>query len=166
MLGWAGLLEIAVKEKKGELRLDQVVQSGKKLRKHFIQLAGLGIRDLHWSGDDLVILAGPTMALDGAIRVFRWSQAVQAFANVDPQVTEVLSELNGPAEMVSLPYGVGQDRAEAITALPTSLSGADQKWLVLYDAPSESRKIGEQTVFGDLLTVTASPASAPRSRKK
>ncbi|MGL4996708.1 MAG: DUF3616 domain-containing protein [Deefgea sp.] len=152
--GWAGLLEIAVKEKKGELRLDQVAQSGKKLRKHFIQLAGLGIRDLHWSGDDLVILAGPTMALDGAIRVFRWSQAVQAFANIDPQVTEVLWELNGPVEMVSLPYGVGQDRAEAITALPTSLSGADQKWLVLYDAPSESRKIGEQTVFGDLLTVT------------
>lgn len=161
---WAGLLEICVKEKKGELRLDQVAQSGKKLRKHFIQLAGLGVRDLHWSGDDLIILAGPTMALDGAIRVFRWTQAAQAFANVDTKASEVLWELNGPVEMLSLPYGVGQDRAEAITAVPTSLSGAAQQWLVLYDAPSATRKIGEQTVFGDLLSVI--PASTTRSRKK
>ncbi|WP_348945106.1 DUF3616 domain-containing protein [Chitinibacter sp. FCG-7] len=146
--GWAGLLEIRSREQKGELRLDDIAQSDEKLRKHFLNLAGLGIRDLHWSGDDLIILAGPTMALDGAIRVFRWPDAAQAMANVDPSASEVLWE-TGPIEMLSLPYGAGQDRAEAITALP---SGQEQQWLVLYDAPSAQRKLSEQTVLGDLIT--------------
>ncbi|MNG03413.1 hypothetical protein D3C84_864920 [compost metagenome] len=36
-----------------------------RYRKHFFALNGLGFRDLCTSGDDLLILAGPTMDLDG-----------------------------------------------------------------------------------------------------
>jgi hypothetical protein len=148
--GYSGLLEVQIKEKGDELRLDKIADSGKKLRKHFIRLAGLGVRDLHWHGDDLFILAGPTMALDGAIRLFKWRNAAQALAAVDPAVDEVLWESNGPTEELSLPYGIGQDRAEAITCLPTSLSKTPQ-WLTLYDAPSPKRLPEEQVVLGDLL---------------
>ena len=49
----------------------------------FLPLAGLGVRDLHLDGDDLLLLAGPTMVLDGAVRVFRWVGArVAALAGV------------------------------------------------------------------------------------
>ena len=151
--GWAGLLEIQVKEKNDELRLSKIAASGKKYRKHFIQLAGLGVRDLHWSGDDLIILAGPTMVLDGAIRVYRWVNAAQALDSVASDASEVLWEQNGPVEMLQLPFGQGQDRAEAITCLPQELGNAPQ-WLVLYDAPSAARQPAEQVVLGDIIGLT------------
>ena len=58
---------------------------------------------------------------------------------------------SGLTESVSLPHGHGTNRAEAICALPPSLSGSRPSWLVLYDAPGTDRKEGEYTVFGDLL---------------
>ena len=88
------------------------------------------------------------VVLDGAIRVYRWSNAAQALAQVESTASEVLWTLNGPVEILSLPHGIGQDRAEAITAVPANLSGKDPQWLVLYDAPSAARIIGEQTVLG------------------
>lgn len=41
-------------------------------RKHFLDLGGLGVRDVRCSGDDLLILAGPTMDLDGRVLLYRW----------------------------------------------------------------------------------------------
>ncbi|MFD2883464.1 DUF3616 domain-containing protein [Pseudomonas lini] len=38
----------------------------------FLQLDGLGVRDLCIDGDDMLILAGPTMNLDGPVSLFRW----------------------------------------------------------------------------------------------
>ena len=68
--GWSALLEIAVETRTDHLRLAPLDEQGTRIRKHFLQLDGLGIRDLHFSGDDLYILAGPTMVLNGDIRVF------------------------------------------------------------------------------------------------
>ena len=45
-------------------------------RKLFLNLDGLGIRDLTLRGDDLLILAGPTMDLSGPAAVFRWADAL------------------------------------------------------------------------------------------
>jgi len=93
---------------------------------------GLGVRDLHFSGDDLCILAGPTMVLDGEIRVFKWPAARPLLAaNHDPVRFEAAL-----TESVSLPHGPGTNRAEAICDLPPALSGG---------------KEGEHEVFGDLL---------------
>lgn len=44
-------------------------------RKHVLDLDGLGVRDLCPSGDDLLVLAGPTMDLDGPVRIYRWHGA-------------------------------------------------------------------------------------------
>ena len=73
--GWSAVLEIAVEAKGDHLRLVPLDDEGTLIRKHFLQLEGLGIRDLHFHGDDLYILAGPTMVLDGDIHVFRWADA-------------------------------------------------------------------------------------------
>jgi hypothetical protein len=145
--GWSALLEIAVDVRAEQLRLAPLDDSGTLIRKHFLQLDGLGVRDLHFSGDDLYILAGPTMVLNGEIRVFKWpgARAVLA-ANREPVAFEVAL-----TESVSLPHGRGTDRAEAICDLPPELAGGKPSWLVLYDAPGADRREGEHTVFGDLL---------------
>ncbi|NEL27944.1 MAG: DUF3616 domain-containing protein, partial [Xanthomonas perforans] len=73
--GWSALLEIRVQAHGEHLRLAPLDEDGTLLRKHFLQLGGLGIRDLHYSGDDLYLLAGPTMVLNGEIRLFKWPGA-------------------------------------------------------------------------------------------
>jgi len=146
--GWSAVLEIAVDAKGGHLRLVPLDDHGTLLRKHFLDLDGLGVRDLHFCGEDLYLLAGPTMVLDGDIRVFKWPGARQAMAtNAEPVRFETALD-----EAMSLPHGRGTDRAEALCALPGGLIGPGAAWLVLYDAPREDRKESEYTVFGDLLT--------------
>lgn len=145
--GWSALLEIEVEACADDLRLASLDGRGTLIRKHFLQLDGLGVRDLHFSGDDLYILAGPTMVLNGDIRVFKWPAARPSLAaNGEPvRFEEALTE------SVPLPHGRGINRAEAICDLPPALAGAKACWLVLYDAPGADRKDGEHVVFGDLL---------------
>ena len=145
--GWSALLEIEIEAKGDQLRLVPLDDSGLLIRKHFLQLDGLGVRDLHFSGDDLYVLAGPTMVLNGEIRVFKWPAAKPLLAaNREPVRFE--STLT---ESVSLPHGRGTNRAEAICDLPPALSGGKPSWLVLYDSPGPDRMDGDRTVFGDLL---------------
>ena len=145
--GWSALLEIEVEARGDDLRLVPLDDRGTLIRKHFLQLDGLGVRDLHFSGNDLYILAGPTMVVNGDIRVFKWPAARSVFAaNRKPvRFEEALTE------SVPLPHGRGTNRAEAICELPAALSQGKTRWLVLYDAPGADRKEGEHTVFGDLL---------------
>jgi Protein of unknown function (DUF3616) len=145
--GWAALLEVEIEARDDGLRLAPLDDSGTLVRKHFLQLDGLGVRDLHFSGDDLFILAGPTMVLDGDIRLFRWSGAKALLTENSAPVRFV------PAltESVALPHGRGTNRAEAICKLPPELAGGKPSWLVLYDAPGPNRRDGEHAVYGDLL---------------
>lgn len=145
--GWSALLEVAVEARHDHLRLVPLDAKGTRVRKHFVQLDGLGVRDLHFSGNDLYILAGPTMVLNGEIRVFKWCDAkTQLRANREPVRFETALTAS-----VALPHGRGTNRAEAICDLPPELAGNKPSWLVLYDAPGEDRREGEHTVFGDLL---------------
>jgi Protein of unknown function (DUF3616) len=146
--GWSVMLEVALEARSGQLRLKPLDDQGTLVRKHFIALEGLGIRDLHFSGDDLYVLAGPTMVLNGDIRVFRLPGARTVLAaNREP----VRFEANAVSESVALPHGRGTDRAEAFCDVPMELTGGKKNWLVLYDAPGPDRRDGEFTVFGDLL---------------
>ena len=146
--GWSALLEIQVEARGEQLRLVALDDEGSLYRKHFLQLQGLGVRDLHFSGDDLYILAGPTMVLDGEIRLFRWPGARAALAaNGAP----VRFEAAALSEAINLPHGQGCNRAEALCAVPPEMLSGKPSWLVLYDAPGEDRRDGELTVFGDLL---------------
>ena len=145
--GWSALVEIAVETHGDQLRMVPLDKSGALIRKHFMQLEGLGVRDLHFSGDDLYILAGPTMVLDGEIRVFKWSGAKSLLA----ANRELVRFETALTELVCLPHGRGVNRAEALCNLPPGLVPGKPSWLVLYDAPCADRKDGEYCVFGDLL---------------
>lgn len=145
--GWSGLLEIEVEARGDQLRLVALDESGTLVRKHFLQLDGLGVRDLHFCGDDLYVLAGPTMVLNGEIRVFHWPNAKSALAdNSEPVRFE-----SGLIHAITVPHGTGTNRAEALSSLPSALADGKPTWLVLYDAPGTDRREGDHTVFGDLL---------------
>jgi hypothetical protein len=145
--GWSAVLEVEVEARADDLRLLPLDDSGTLIRKHFLQLDGLGVRDLHFSGDDLFILAGPTMVLNGDIRVFKWPAARSSLA----ASREPVRFEDALTESVPLPHGRGVNRAEAICELPPALAAGQARWLVLYDAPGADRKDGEHAVFGDLL---------------
>ena len=145
--GWSALLEVAVEARGDQLRLAPLDASGILLRKHFLQLDGLGVRDLHFVGDDLYLLAGPTMVLDGEIRIFKWPGAKSLLeANREPVRFEAAL-----TPVASLPHGRGTNRAEALCDLPPALAGGKPSWLVLYDAPGTDRQDAEHTVLGDLM---------------
>jgi hypothetical protein len=129
----------------GQVTVDD---AGTRVRKHFLPLEGLGVRDLSFHGDDLFILAGPTMVLNGDIRVFRWPGARQALA----AATDAAAFHEGMAESMALPHGRGTNRAEALCELPGTLVAGAANWLVLYDAPGDDRREGDFTVFGDRLS--------------
>ncbi len=126
--GWAVVLELRPyvdEDEPDRLRLHEL-DDGRRYRKHVLDLAGLGVRDLCPHGDDLLVLAGPTMDLDGPVRVHRWHGAM---------TVEAPAVVRGKAltREVELPYGEGCDHAEGIGLLD------DDRLLVVYDSPSPKR---------------------------
>ena len=62
----------------------------------FSDLDGLGVRDLCRHGDDLLVLAGPTMELDGRAAVFRWRRALTSQAEAVLQKDDLQCEFDAP----------------------------------------------------------------------
>jgi len=155
--GWAVILEVELKEdnkKPSMLRMNPIGPKQRLYRKHFLQLGGLGIRDVCAQGSDLLILAGPTMDLDGPVTIFRW-----------PGGTEPKGESVVPANelerVLDVPYGQGVDHAEGMTLFSPD-GGTACSLLVVYDSASEGRQLGESTAVADvfLLPGTANPRRA------
>ncbi|MCA1194317.1 MULTISPECIES: DUF3616 domain-containing protein [unclassified Saccharopolyspora] len=135
--GWAVVLRLAPREEDGELVLRKV-DGHRRYAKHFLDLDGLGVRDLCPHGDDLLVLAGPSMALSGPVRLYRWPGAARADL---PEVVR-RDEL---VRVADLPHGEGRDHAEGITVLP----GGDL--LVVHDSPAPARLPEPGTVLADVL---------------
>jgi Protein of unknown function (DUF3616) len=152
--GWAVILEVELEEdndQRSTLRLKAIGPDDRLYRKHFLHLGGLGIRDLCAQGSDLLILAGPTMDLDGPVTVFRWPDGTEPKGeNVVPA-----SELE---RVLDVPYGQGVDHAEGMTLFSPD-GGKARSLLVVYDSASGSRQSGENTVAADvfLLPRTSEP---------
>jgi hypothetical protein len=133
--GWALILDLEVRaRKKGGLKLTSVC-------KHFLDLDGLGIRDLALCGDDLLILAGPTMDIDGPTFVYRWPGA---FAGQGDTVVP-RARLD---RLSRIPNGEGFDHAEGLCLL-TPPEGPPAL-LVAYDNPGPGRRLAEGAVALDL----------------
>jgi len=143
--GWAVVLELRVegKGKRLELRrVDGPAGKGKRVRKHFLDLGGLGIRDLCRHGEDLLVLAGPTMGLSGPVRVLRWRDAL---CSEDACLV--------PAEaldrVLEVPFGDGCDHAEGLALLDDARHGKP-RLLVVHDSPCASRQVGPSSLRADL----------------
>jgi Protein of unknown function (DUF3616) len=148
--GWAFVLELRPYSDPDEpcrLRL-RPFEDGKAYRKHVLNLEGLGVRDLCPAGDDLLVLAGPSMDLDGPVRVYRWHGACRADQSVVVRGEALTREID-------LPYGDGNDHAEGIGLLG---SPDHARLLVVYDSPSAARRASDDTVLADLVRLGSNTA--------
>ncbi|NJS12958.1 MAG: DUF3616 domain-containing protein [Microcoleus sp. CSU_2_2] len=142
--GWAIILEIEVKEsKQGVLKLKAIGEAGKLYKKHFVYLNGLGVRELCFNGEDLIILGGPTMTLSGAMRVFRLRGILGREGD------SITGQDGGDLQVLfDLPFKVGADNAEGLALFPCL--GRSNSLLVVYDSPDAGR-IGEgNAIFADV----------------
>lgn len=125
--GWAIMLELEVSERSnGRLMLN-------RYRKHFLQLEGLGVREVAIQNKDIYILAGPTMDLDGPVFVFRWRKALD-------KASESLVRRKDLQKVLAVPYGVGESRGhDHPEGMSFDKQSPDAGVMICYDAPAESR---------------------------
>jgi hypothetical protein len=142
--GWAIVLELEAQAEPPNLKLREIGPKGQCYRKHFLRLDGLGVRDLCWRGDDLLVLAGPTMELDGPVRLYRW-RGVMSFKD------ETITPRESLELLLDLPYGEGEDHAEGMTIIDDE--GTTPLLLVVYDSPGKIRKVGNTAVYADLFAL-------------
>jgi hypothetical protein len=136
--GWCCIVELHLDADGANLRL-KPLDGEVRYRKHFLNLGGLGVRDLLWEGDDLLILAGPTMALDGACEIWRWTNAA---AGTDKALRV--------SRLLSLPHTEGVDRAEGFTLLEGE---SKARVLVVYDTPAPERLQSAGRTVADIFTL-------------
>lgn len=145
--GISVLLEIEVEETEaGLLALKPMGKHDKLYKKHFLDLDGLGIRELCFDGEHLLIVAGPTMDLDGTIRVFRLKDPFDLSDNGFIQ-----QDGDQLTALFDIPHGRGIDRAEGITMF----SSLDQSrcLFVIYDSPDPNRIVAKSNVLADVFTL-------------
>ncbi len=129
--GWALVLELATKPPQGgKVGLRRLGSEGERYLKHFLDLDGLGIRDLTLDGDDLYILAGPTMDLDGPLRLYRWPEAL---VSARPTLVE-RSQLE---RVLDLDAPEGNDRAEGLAIMEHE---GERGFVIVHDRPSADRR--------------------------
>jgi hypothetical protein len=141
--GIAIVLEVVVRDDEpGRLALSE--DGAGVCRKHFLDLGGNGIGDLHRDGDDLLILAGPTADLDGRCSIWRWrkpwDEAADSFTMAGPRLKRLLR----------IPVGNDDDHPEAFVVLRGS---GGREIMVGYDAPAETRKVGKGAVHADVFAL-------------
>lgn len=141
--GFAIIVELDVEEKTpGVLALKKFPETGLPYRKHFFELNGLGIRELCIQGEDLIILSGPTMDLDGIMKVFRWKNALTHSGDTINYQSSPDLEL-----LFHIPFYPNTDHAEGLELI--SFLG-QVGLLVAYDSPNPNRVLSHQEVFVDI----------------
>lgn len=140
--GWAIVIELQVEEAAdGSLMLEKPGASGGLYLKHFLQLDGLGVRDLSVDGDDLLVLGGPSMDLDGPVYIYRWKDALKVRA-------DSLTWNADLPKVVTVPFAVTKDHAEGLTVV----SRSPMSVMVCYDSPAATR-IAQNGVKADVFAV-------------
>jgi hypothetical protein len=151
--GWAVVLEVApVDEQPGQLGLG-AFDDGLRYRKHLLDLGGLGVRDLCPDGDDLLVLAGPSMSLSGPVRIYRWHGAATS------ETSRVVrgDELTLATEVS---HGAGEDHAEGVALLARGADGAAPELLVVFDSPGPHRRPTSHSVLADRIRLSGQGRSA------
>jgi hypothetical protein len=141
--GWAIMLELELEEKEpGVLALKEVGKNDQSYKKHFVDLNGMGIRELCLHGEDLIILAGPTMALEGTMRIFKLHNML------DVETSSIHSQQEGNLDVLfDLPFRFGTDHAEGMALYPCF---GEDGLIIVHDTPDPDRRPDSDSVFADV----------------
>ena len=140
--GWAVVLELSVDTSdSSHLALNPIGPDDRPYKKHFLDLNGLGVRELCVHGEDLLVLAGPTMSLDGPSLIYRWKGAINSQG-------ENLVRADQLVRVLEIPFGVSEDHAEGITIVSDGVQ--PPQLFVVYDSPSAKRKTSTNGVKADV----------------
>jgi hypothetical protein len=142
--GLAVIVSFAVTDRPdhpGTLRLARTGQT-RWFTKHFVDLGGCGIRDLCRDGQDLLILSGPSVLLDGPSRVYRLVDGAAQLAE--------LTLKNDPRLQVLFDIDTSAGHPEGITMLPSN------EVLVVFDSPTAER-LNNSIVTADVHRLSLDP---------
>lgn len=146
---WAAVLEIEPRAARGDtslLRLGRFGRGRKLYRKHFLKLDGLGVRGLCRHGPDILVLGGPTAALDGPMKLYRWIGGARPGVERRARPTDLI-------HVMDLPTGHGDDHPEGIVVVPSK--AGRERLLVVYERASKGRLRGAHGVEADLFGIPA-----------
>lgn len=157
--GWAAIVEFKVGVESDPGKLDTLVLKAvtddrDKYRKTFLELDGLSVRDLAWDGEDLLILAGPALALDWPPAIFRWEKAAARAKGGHRFVWQQDGALKKIGLGGLLPFHTGMDHAETVARLsaPTFPGGG---FLIGHDSPTKQRKLSDTELLVDIFQPSA-----------
>lgn len=142
--GRALIVEIEVVEESSEkLVLKPIGENGRVYRKHFVNLNGSGIRELCLRENNLIILAGPTMELEGTMQVFQLKGLLNHTNDTiwEPQENDL-------SLLFDLPFVPGVDHAEGLALFPCL--GYEDALMIVYDSPSDERRPDKKSLFIDV----------------
>lgn len=145
--GWAIILELELEAvEPGILTLKEITDNGAKYKKHFCDLNGLGIRELCIKDQDIIILAGPTMSLEGEMTVFCWQKALENLDSLfhSPDQGDLIP-------LFDLPFTIGSDHAEGL-ALYSYIDDKDSL-MVVYDSPDQQRLRQDKQIYVDIFRI-------------
>lgn len=142
--GWAVILEVRPAALSREYLTLEPFKRGALYRKHFVDLHGLGVRELCRDGDDLLIMAGPTLDVAGPQQVYRWRKVtrLKRDAIVERDDLELVLDLTPRS-----PGPQGEDHAEGLCLYRKG------ELLVVYDSPSDERVASKRRVEADVLPI-------------
>jgi hypothetical protein len=149
--GHAVVLDLELRQKAPDRLKARRIDGERRYRKHLLDTRGLGIRDMRFSGDDLLLLVGPTMSLEGPAFLLRWRDAAHDDASgvIAPERIETIAEL---------PYQLHVDHPEGLELWPEAGEGA---LLIIYDAPAPERTDPDtSTVRADVICPSRAGPSA------
>ena len=141
LAGWAVIIEFRLHERNGWLHLEGRGEREKPYNKHFIDMSGMGIREINIDdkNGDLYILAGPTMDLDGTIAAWRVNGGLADKPNT---ITK------DPQRLFDIVYGSniehGKNKAEGMAITE------EGNYMIVYDSPTEDRLIKDRGVWADV----------------
>lgn len=138
--GYALIIEIKVDTLNDELIMQQREGEHYLYRKHFIDLKGMGIRELNITeNNDLYILAGPTMDLDGTISIYKIEGGIE---DVHASVIHKPERLFDVARGSEVPHG--KEKAKGMAIID------DDEILITYDSPLDERLKDKNKVVMDV----------------
>jgi Protein of unknown function (DUF3616) len=153
--GYAVVLNVSVKIGVEALSLRRV--KGARYGLTFLDLNGLGVRDLFRHGDDVLVLAGPTMDLDAPFALYRWTDAFaprrkrDATLKVDGKQLQFLFDFTPRARhMKDVVVPVPIERPEGIAVVGRGAL------LVVHDRPADARLKPSGILKADLLNLARS----------